>query len=256
VQLEVFPIVANTMSLAFMPNFGFAIAAGTMIGIALGANDPVKARQLTHIVLCITAIIGGSVASFLYMSRHQWGYLFSKDKEVVTLTAKTLPVVALYVFLDCFGPGALVLILRGMNVVVLPAVVTFISFYLVGIPFGLWLTFKRAEDHWGIIGLWSGLTVGMFVMVSSLLVFLFMVVDWQRVAGEVHMQAQDSSVVLRRKEKTPLSEESVPEKPVAKDGRKLTGLKASGTEKSIIGKPSYEMLAIHSNAKEATDLGA
>jgi len=143
-----------------------------------------------------------------------------------------------------------------MNVVVLPAVVTFISFYLVGIPFGLWLTFKRAEDHWGIIGLWSGLTVGMFVMVSSLLVFLFMVVDWQRVAGEVHMQAQDSSVVLRRKEKTPLSEESVPEKPVAKDGRKLTGLKASGTEKSIIGKPSYEMLAIHSNAKEATDLGA
>merc|ERR1719183_3296790 len=54
------------------------------------------------------------------------------------------------------------------------------------------LTFWRAKEHWGIIGLWSGLVLGMFIMVASLLFFVCFRVDWNRVSEAAWLAAQQS----------------------------------------------------------------
>jgi len=185
VQLDVFPIVANTMVVAFMPNFGLAQASGAMIGNALGAGDAAAARRISCMALAIAVVIGASLCAALVLLRQHWGSLFSDDEDAVTLTARVLPIVAVYVFLDNLGPGSLVNILRMMSIVALPAAINFVAFYVIGIPFGLYLTFGRPNEQWGIAGLWSGLALGMLVMVCSLGLFLSLV-DWQ--------QASDSAV--------------------------------------------------------------
>jgi MATE family multidrug resistance protein len=178
------------MVIAFMPNYGFSIAAGSMIGNAIGANEPQKAQRIGNISLCIATCIGGLVGSSLYFGRHHWGHLFSDDLDVLLLTSSTLPVVCCYIFLDNLGPGSLINILRGMNFATTPAILTFIAFYGIGIPVGLYLTFKRTHENWDIIGLWSGLVLGMFFMVSSLLFFLFVFADWSQAAKSAFESAK------------------------------------------------------------------
>jgi len=227
VQLEVFPIVANTMVVGFMPNVGFSISAGAMIGNALGANDAAKARRIAIIALWIAAFIGGTVASALILSRQWWGFIFSKDPQVIDLTSRTVPVVAVYIFLDNLGPGALLNILRSISVVTLPAIINFVAFYALGIPFGLWLTFERPDEDWGIIGLWTGLSLGMFIMVTSLFIFLWCCVDWQQVADA----AQSKALTTTQNEETPKLQpseiEGVP-------------LKLPQLERKVLGKSRYE----------------
>lgn len=187
--LEVYPIVANTMVLAFMPNYGFGLGAGTLIGNALGANDPRRARQVATVELVLSASIGGFISLVLLISRFEWGWLFSQDEKVVSLTAEVIPVVAAYIFLDNMGPGALICILRSMNVVIFPAIMNFIAFYVIGIPFGLFLTFRLNNLQLGIIGLWTGLVLAMFIMVASFLCFLCCCVNWEVVAQSAHHAA-------------------------------------------------------------------
>ena len=44
IELDVFPIVSNTMVVSFFIHFGFSIAAGTLVGNALGAGDVPAAK--------------------------------------------------------------------------------------------------------------------------------------------------------------------------------------------------------------------
>jgi MATE family multidrug resistance protein len=252
VQLDVYPIVANTMVFGFMPNFGFSQAAGAMIGNALGANQPMKARHISHLALLIAAIIGGTIGFVLFLFRHSWGQLFSQDSEILALTADTIPPVALYIFLDNLGPGALLNILRGANIVAIPATIAFVSFYAIGIPTGLWLTFKLSDDTWGIVGLWTGLAVGMTVMVCSLLVFLFTCVDWHRAAEDAQSKACGCSVDVQSQEEdaVPLSDECIT--PIVADTEEAEPslLRSIAVEKTIIGKSSYKVIAVDSQDEQ------
>lgn len=190
--LEVFPILANTMAVAFVPNYGFAVGAGALIGNALGANEPQRARQLAIAALTLATTIGGILGSLLLICRNEWGWIFSQDEEVVSLTAQAIPALAVYIFLDNLGPGTLNCILRSVKLVAFPAIMTFISFYVVGIPFGALLTFGLKRLDLGVIGLWIGLAVGMFTMVLSLLFFLWCRVNWEVVAEAAHKSSVSS----------------------------------------------------------------
>jgi len=185
--LDVFPIASNSMVVAFMPQYGFSLASSTIIGNALGQGEAAKARRTGKIAMVLAAMVTGSICCALLYFRRSWGLLFTTDLEVVELTGRVVPLVVAYVFLDALGPGALVCALRGMGLVRLPSVITFVSFYLVGIPFGLWLTFGQGL---GIQGLWAGLVLGMFVMVASLMAFFFRGIDWQAAVAEAQARAQ------------------------------------------------------------------
>eukprot|EP00930_Biecheleria_cincta_P017153 TRINITY_DN13715_c0_g1_i1.p1 TRINITY_DN13715_c0_g1~~TRINITY_DN13715_c0_g1_i1.p1 ORF type:complete len:462 (+),score=52.75 TRINITY_DN13715_c0_g1_i1:101-1486(+) len=174
VPLDVFPIVANTMVLAFMPNYGFSVAAGALIGNALGANDAARARRLAKVALCIAALVGGTIALSLVHARSWWGRLFSDDAEVIDLTGQVVPTVAAYIFLDCLGPGALVNICRSMSVVTLPAIINFMAFYVVAgsIWFDADIQVARAAlgHNWLVVGACSrNGRHGIFTIALSLL---------------------------------------------------------------------------------------
>ena len=196
VELEVFPILSNTMVLAFMAHMGYSVAAGTLVGNALGAGDTKLARWVAWVTLVFVSFISGAIAALLIIFRHQLGSLFSNDEQIIKLTALCAPLMALYVFLDALGPAALNKILNGMGVVTFPAVINFLSFYAIGIPVGLFCTF--GPPRWGIFGLWTGLNLGMSSMVLGLLVYLCCCVDWDAAMKSAQAKAAISPTPLTR----------------------------------------------------------
>jgi len=107
--------------------------------------------------------------------RNSWGYLFNNDPEVVKLVASILPLVALFQVFDGLGAttGG---ILRARGKQFTGAMLNLSGYYLIGIPFGLWLTFKH---DMGLAGLWIGLTVSL-VYVATIGAYLCLVTDWDR----------------------------------------------------------------------------
>merc|ERR1719387_280683 len=129
------------MVMGFMTHVGFSLAARTMVGNALGAGDHEKARRISNVTLLLVSGIVSVVAIALLLLCRPWAQIFSPEAEVVNMTVQVLPLVAAYIFLDALGPGALTNMLCGMGLVRVPALVTFVSFYAVGIPFGVMVTF-------------------------------------------------------------------------------------------------------------------
>ena len=76
---------------------------------------------------------------------------------------------------------------RPFSQVVVPGIITFVAFYLVGIPFGVSVAFTG--PRLGLVGLWMGLDVGMVTMVAGLLVYLFAVIDWEQASRQARERA-------------------------------------------------------------------
>jgi len=84
---------------------------------------------------------------------------FVHDTDVVTLAARLLVVAAIFQLFDgaqVIGAGAL----RGLADVRVPAVITFISYWLLAIPAGYGLGLHTSL---GAVGIWTGLAAGLAV---------------------------------------------------------------------------------------------
>lgn len=206
-ELAVFPIVSNTMVILFQVHNGCNLAAGSLVGIALGSGDAAKAVRIGRQDMVLVAMLSGMLAAGLYLLRDDWGRFFTDSDAITELTAQVLPWVAMYVFIDSLGPGALVNILRNAGVVRVPAVITFVAFYLIGIPFGLSLTFPGHGASWGLVGLWVGLVLGLYLQVFSLLV-LFHCLDWQQLAEDAKARSSAAGPTELPSSSTPAANKS------------------------------------------------
>lgn len=74
-------------------------------------------------------------------------------------------------------------ILRSLGLHTTGALINLTSYYVIGLPFGLWLTFTP-RLHLGLVGLWIGLSValGYGSAVSAVLVWR---ADWTRAVERV-----------------------------------------------------------------------
>jgi putative MATE family efflux protein len=148
-------VAINGWSLSFMPGFGFALAATTLVGQSLGAGDPDGAQQRGYTAYWmgagLMAIIGLSLALF---SAQIVGF-FTDDAQIIAQGILPLRMVGLIQPIlgaaMIFG-GAL----RGAGDTRWPMVVTGASIWLVRLPlaylFGL-------VFGWGLLGIWSALVL-------------------------------------------------------------------------------------------------
>lgn len=153
-------------SFTYMMAGGVSAAAAIKSGNNFGVKNFTELRKSAissyHIVLVLMSI----TALMFTFCNHLLPWLFTSDENVIGFAAQLLILAAVFQLFDgtqVVGLG----ILRGMGDVTYPTIITFLAYWVVGLPIGYWLGLRL---HLGAVGVWYGLVLGL--VVSSVLLFL------------------------------------------------------------------------------------
>jgi putative MATE family efflux protein len=157
-------LALTSESLAYMPGFGFAVAATTLVGQGLGARDPRRAEQGGYESLRLSIIIMSAMGVVFFLFAPQFIGLFTSDPEVIELGIWPLRLVA---FSQPALACAMVLSggLRGAGDTRRTLLITGVGLWLVRVPMALLLT-----GPFGLIGAW--IAMGLDINVRGLAVLL------------------------------------------------------------------------------------
>ncbi|KAG2134116.1 MATE efflux family protein [Suillus clintonianus] len=173
-------VLLSTCSSTFQAPFSLGVATSVRIGNLLGEKNARRAGVSANAAIILSAAIAAFFSAVLLIFRKSWGYLFNNDIEVVTLVASILPLLALFQVPD-FACAITAGILRARGKQFTGALINLSAYYIIGIPFGLWLAFKQDLQ---LAGLWCGLTAAL-VYASTLGIWLCLRTDWKREVEKV-----------------------------------------------------------------------
>ncbi len=87
-------VAVNAEAISFMPAFGFATAATTLVGQNLGAGDPEMAERSCWTTWKITTVIGGVAALLMLTVPGYMMRIYTNDPEVIAIGTSLLRIVA------------------------------------------------------------------------------------------------------------------------------------------------------------------
>ena len=161
-------IAITLAATTYMIASGVAAAATIKTGNNFGSRSFVDLRRSAiasyHVVLLFmscTAVLFISASMFL-------PHIFINDQVVIQIAAQLLIIAGFFQLFDgtqVVGLG----VLRGIGDVNVPTIITFLSYWVIGIPLGYFLGIYLGI---GVKGIWYGLTIGLLTA-SVLLFFRF-----------------------------------------------------------------------------------
>jgi putative MATE family efflux protein len=128
-------ITFNAITIAFMPAFGFAIAATTLTGQSLGAGRPDLAERTAWVAVRLAALWMGAMALVYFFAGEPLLRVFTDDPEVLAVGVPSLRVIALATPVWSLGmvlSGAL----RGAGDTRFPLLVTTVTGWAIRVPVG------------------------------------------------------------------------------------------------------------------------
>jgi len=156
-QLAAHQIAINLASISFMIVLGLSMAGGIRVGNAVGEKNVTRVRRAgftsIFLALCVMSVSGIIFIIF----RNYLPALYIDDETVISIASSLLIIAALFQLSDgvqAVGIG----ILRGLTDVKIPTVITFVAYWIVGLPIGYFLAF---ELGWDVQGVWIGLLAGL-----------------------------------------------------------------------------------------------
>jgi multidrug resistance protein, MATE family len=150
-------IALNAASFTFMIPLGLSFAVSIRIGHAVGRNDKegVKRAGIAGIIWSLT-INSITAIVFLFFPEKVVGF-YTQDPELSELAVTLLRIGGIFQLFDgiqVVGMG----MLRGLKETKAPFMNTMFSFWCVGFPTALFITFKT---DFGAVGLWWGMVMGL-----------------------------------------------------------------------------------------------
>ncbi|KDO30696.1 hypothetical protein SPRG_04598 [Saprolegnia parasitica CBS 223.65] len=176
-SLSVHSVLVTITVLVYSVYFGISEATTIRIGLALGANEPMRAHAISNLAQRISFVAAIFVAGLFVLTHNVLPALFIKDHDSITKTQRALYFLALFEFVDgmnCVVQG----ILRGMGRQSIGAYVNAAAYYGVGIPMAALFGFYFEGN---VLGLWAGITFG---PLAAYCIFSWILwgTDWRAVA--------------------------------------------------------------------------
>lgn len=158
-------IAIGLASITFMVLSGVAHAGTILVGYAYGAKDHDGMRMSGYTAIGITFIIELIFAAGFLIFRHELPLLYTQETAVLGVASTMLVFAAFFQLSDglqACGAG----LLRGMQDVKFPALIAFVSYWIVMVPLGYFLAFPLSM---GLSGIWIGFVVGLSVAAIAFL---------------------------------------------------------------------------------------
>ena len=159
-------IALNLSSMTFMVAMGLSVAAMIRVGNQKGLKNYKALRRIAFSIfflgLCFATVFALSFLLFhkqlpnIYLNLDDVNN-FNDNTEVVKIAAKLLLAAAVFQLSDTIQ--VLVLgALRGLQDVIIPTIITFVAYWLIGFPTSYFL---GKEEILASFGIWLGLLVGL-----------------------------------------------------------------------------------------------
>ncbi len=158
-------VAIGLASITFMVAMGLSSAGTILVGFAFGEKEKENIRLAGNTAILLTVGFEVFCACFFLLSREMLPKLYTDNSEVISIASAMLVYAALFQISDGLqvtGAG----ILRGMQDVKTPAVLAFVSYWLVMIPSCYILTFTF---NLGLRGIWIGFIIGLSLAAVLLL---------------------------------------------------------------------------------------
>ena len=159
-------IAISLAAMTYMIASGVASAATIKTGNNFGKNNFNDLRKSAiasyHVILGFMAI----TAIIFIAANNLLPFIITDDLAVIKIAAQLLIIAGFFQLFDgtqVVGLG----VLRGIGDVNIPTFITFLAYWVIGIPIGYLLGFKLGL---GVNGIWYGLTLGL--LSASILLFL------------------------------------------------------------------------------------
>lgn len=156
-QLAAHQIALNLASISFMAVLGISVAGSIRVGNAVGMKDIAETRRAGFTASFLGASIMFFAGVIFILFRNFLPTLYVNDEVVISYASSLLVIAALFQLSDgtqAVGIG----ILRGLTDVKIPTAITFIAYWIVGLPVGYILGFTL---ELGVQGVWIGLLLGL-----------------------------------------------------------------------------------------------
>lgn len=159
-------VAINLAAVTYMMAAGVASAATIKTGNNLGrsAFDDLRKSAIAsyHVVIAFMSI----TALLFVFANNLLPFIYTEDAAVIGIAAQLLIIAGFFQLFDgtqVVGLG----VLRGIGDVNIPTLITFVAYWVIGIPLGYLLGIKL---NMGVNGIWYGLTFGL--LTASVLLFL------------------------------------------------------------------------------------
>jgi MATE family multidrug resistance protein len=164
-------IALNTVSLTYMVPLGVSSAAAVRVGQAIGRKDPTGAANAGGSAIFYGAAFM-TLAGLVLLLIPRWiSRVYTPDESIIRRAVVLLAAGAAFQLFDgiqTVATGAL----RGAGDTRTPMFCHFTAYWIIGLPLGAWLCFRRG---WGAFGLWAGLSLAL-ILIGIVLLFV-----WSRI---------------------------------------------------------------------------
>jgi MATE family multidrug resistance protein len=150
-------IAINYSALMFMVPLGLASAVTTRVGNALGRGDPAAARYTGLIGMFIMLFTQTLSAITMLLIPEFIVLMYTNDAAITSIAVSLLFYSAIFQYADGIqicSAGAL----RGLKDTLVPMFINILSYLLIGLSVGYYLTFNKSM---GPAGMWIGMIVGL-----------------------------------------------------------------------------------------------
>jgi len=165
----------TVMSLAFMPGFGFALAATSLVGQSLGSANPQQAEKSAWIASWMATLVMALAGVIIFVFAYPLVDLFTEEREVVIIGSTIIRILA---FTQPFLAISMVLAgaLRGAGDTKTVTLVSFIGIWVFRIIIGYFLI----NAGYGINGAWAAIAIDQIVR-TAFFIFWFQRGKWKEI---------------------------------------------------------------------------
>jgi len=161
-------IAMNTVSLTYMVPLGISSAAAVRVGQAIGRKDPVGAANAGGSAIFFGAAFMTLAGIALLLFPRGIARVYTPNETIIHSAVWLLAAGAAFQLFDgiqTVATGAL----RGAGDTRTPMFCHFTAYWIIGLPLGAWLCFRRG---WGAFGLWAGLSLAL-ILIGIVLLFVW-----------------------------------------------------------------------------------
>jgi len=161
-------IALNTVAFTYMVPLGISSAAAVRVGHAIGRGKPAAAGDAGNAAIFLGAAFMTLAGVALVVFPRWIALMYTPDETIIHNTALLLLAGAAFQLFDgiqTVATGAL----RGAGDTRTPMFCHFTAYWVIGLPLGAWLCFRRG---WGAFGIWAGLSLAL-ILIGIVLLFVW-----------------------------------------------------------------------------------